>query len=92
MKCSLLVALPAGALGRRGAFYLTRDPEAKRSGGIALIRVVLRPDRAVVVSLQAFGDLSAATLADMTLRLTVGGETYAASGRWRRRGSGWTAP
>lgn len=85
-------SLPAGALAQSGAVYLARSPEAARSGGIGLLRIKLRPDGSADVALQAFGDLSAADLPQMTVRLTVGGQTYAASGTWRPRANGWRSP
>jgi hypothetical protein len=84
-------SLPTGALVRRGAVYLARDPEAARSGGIALLRVARRPNGSLDIALKAFGDLSAATVADLTVELTIGGESYSAAATWRPRANGWSS-
>lgn len=86
----LAASLPAGALEKRGAVYLGRDPLAGRTGGIGLLRVVQRTNHALSFALRAYGDLSAATRADMTIRLTIGGRSYATSGTWRLRSNGWS--
>lgn len=81
--------------GGKGRFKF-RDRFAKKGLGTSdgLSRVGIRP-RAfsgvdyIVFSLRAYGDLSAATLADMTTQVVVGNDVGSLSATWKQRPNGW---
>jgi len=84
--------LPLGAMQRRGRHrFVFRDPVARRQrSGIYRVDLVYRPSRGVYqVRVQAYGDLTAATEALMTLQLRFGSDTFMNTSAWRQTGKGW---
>jgi hypothetical protein len=59
-------------------------------GGLA--KVEIRPvtgSGEIRVTVQAYGNLSTATLATMTIEITAGNDTIASTSDWLRKSFGW---
>ncbi|MBY0280140.1 hypothetical protein K2Z84_32810 [Candidatus Binatia bacterium] len=86
--------LQPGDLATRGGQIVFRDPLAKKGHGVrgGLAKVSLRrtkPSGALRVYVQAFADLAAATLPDMTVRVRVGLDETVRSATWSAVKGGW---
>jgi hypothetical protein len=81
--------LAAGNLRQEGRRFQFRDPGAKKAGGFS--RVTLRPKGANGwrLTVIAHGDMSAATLATMSVEISLGDDTFATVNPWSRREFGW---
>lgn len=80
--------LPAGAMYPWGRKHKFRNREAKDEGGFADFQFF--PHReGYRIKLSAYGDLSAATLADMTVEVYFGGQQFVHSATWVRTKRGW---
>ncbi len=83
-------SLPAGALVKRASgAYVARDRAAATSGGVALAKLAVEPNRKAGVKLRAFGNAAATAAADMTITLTIGSRAYTARGTWQPVVGGW---
>lgn len=83
--------LPAGAVQpAEGRWVRFRDVTVKHNpnGGIALFKVRQRPNWYAVTA-KAYGDLSAATLPEMTIEVFFGQSQFTNSGTWKRTATGW---
>lgn len=80
--------LGGGQLRKQGRRWQFRDPNARQMGGFS--RVTLRKKgtgwRLTAI---AHGDMSAATLAPMTVEIAIGDDTFATANTWSRREFGW---
>ena len=80
--------LGGGQLRKQGRRWQFRDPNARQAGGFS--RVTLRKKgtgwRLTAI---AHGDMSAATLAPMTVEIAIGDDTFATANTWSRREFGW---
>ena len=85
----LLENLPAGSMHKSKAKYWYRDKPAKVSGGYFKVR--MKPGKGDLwqFKIRIYGDLSAATVPDMTLRITFGSIVAQGSGTWGQRKDGW---
>lgn len=81
-------SLAAGGLHRSDRRFLARDTGAPREG---FQRIELRPvpDGAWRISFVALGDLSTATLAEMTVTIAVGSHVFRSTDLWQKRAFGW---
>ncbi len=86
-------SLLAGDLQERGRALVFKDRTAKTGGirdGIALVKLQAVPKTgAMRVTIQAYGDMSAATEADMTLAITVGDDANSVTSTWIAKAFGW---
>lgn len=85
----LFEKLDAGLIVREGNSFVYRDDAARQSGGIS--RVTLRRKQAHQwrVTVIAHGDLAGASLAQMTIYLVIGNDTFLTKNVWTRRQFGW---
>jgi cysteine-rich repeat protein len=87
-------ALRPGDFVRKGrAYYLFKDADA-RSGkgsreGLQFVSISRRRDLLWRFDLKAVADISAATEAEMTVIVRVGGEFFTKTAIWDARGNGW---
>jgi len=82
--------VPAGSLDQVGTrTFQVRDVTARLAGGVGRARVKLRPDGTVRLNLLAFGDLSAATSAGMTVEIRLGDDVATTAQAWVQRQHGW---
>jgi len=84
--------LPPGAFATSKKRYIYRNPAARTAGGLYRVTISERHDanEGFRVDLLAYGDLSAATLADMTTIIAVGGDGFFNSGPWNQLKHGWS--
>jgi hypothetical protein len=83
-------ALPPGALVKRPrGTYVARNAAAATTGGVALLKLVVKPDRRIRLTVKAFAEPIVAPSADMTVTLTIGDRAYAARGTWQPAARGW---
>jgi hypothetical protein len=87
-------SLPAGALVRKGKKFQLVDRAAKKGMGAydGLFKVEVaaaQADAGTRVTIQAYADLSAATLADMTITITLGDDTVQRADIWLPKAYGW---
>jgi hypothetical protein len=85
----LLENLPAGSMHKSKAKYWYRDKPAKVSGGYFQVRMKPGKDGLWQFKIRIYGDLSTATVPDMTLRITFGSIVAQGSGTWSQRKDGW---
>jgi hypothetical protein len=76
-----------GASVRR---FTYRDPDAISAGGIASIEMRRRDAYSYAVTVEAYGDLSAAT-SPMTAHILIGDQEWTATAEWTPTPGGWTA-
>ena len=86
--------LQSGDLKAKGSQFLFRDPLAKKGAGVrgGLAKVSLRrfkPNGAMRVYIEAFSDLSAATLPQMTVRVRLGTSEVVRTATWSQVTGGW---
>lgn len=83
--------LPAGSLiEQRGYFRYTNPAARQTTGGFGKVKLYFTPDgQNLRLYAQAYGDLSAATLADMTLTVTLGDDTVVSTATWNPTSNGW---
>lgn len=86
--------LQSGDLQARGSQFLFRDPLAKKGLGVrdGLAKVSLRrfkPNGAMRVYIEAFHELSAATLPQMTVRVRLGMSEVVRTATWSQVTGGW---
>jgi hypothetical protein len=86
--------LPPGSFkstngGRR---FLYRNTAARKTGGPFLIQIQRRNDalEGYRVDVHAYGDLSAATEAEMTTFIVVGTDNFIDTSTWEQRKYGWS--
>ena len=78
----------AGQLRKQGRRFQFRDPNARKVGGFS--RVTLkRKGAGWRLTVIAHGDMSAATLAPMTVEIAIGDDTFATANTWSPREFGW---
>lgn len=87
-------SLLPGDIVRKGSKYLFTDKRARRGQGIrgGLSRVEISPTTngsGTRVNVEAFGNLDAATLAQMTVEITVGDDAIAYTSTWEQTSYGW---
>ncbi len=86
-------SMGAGSLRKVGRSFRFTDKRAKATGtaseGIAMLKVRQKGNFATF-TLQVYGDLSAATVAEMKLTIEAGGKQFAIRAPWKRTGSGWS--
>ena len=78
--------------GKKGQKYDYKDKTAKTTGGIFLARVkykVVKGELNMNFRIKAYGDLSSATEADMTFRLSIGNVGGFIRADWTRKKNGW---
>ena len=78
---------PTGG-GRR---YQYKDKQAKKNGGIKRLLLDPKDDR-ICMNFKGFENLSAATLAVMTIDVDVCGASYSLTATWSERKKGWVLP
>jgi hypothetical protein len=68
-----------------------RDRNAPRTveGGLAMFRISPHGNDGDQVQVEAYGNLSTATLPDMTIEILFGNATYQNSGTWTPTRTGW---
>ena len=83
--------LPGGSLVRSGHQLKFRDRNAPRSvaGGLALFRISPHGSDGDQVQVEAYGNLSTATLADMTIEILFDSAIYQNSATWTPTRTGW---
>jgi uncharacterized repeat protein (TIGR01451 family) len=69
--------------------FVDRNAASAAQGGIGIFRISPHRTDGHRVKVVAYGDLSAATLADMTIEILFGLETYQNSATWMRTSNGW---
>ena len=84
-------SLPGGSLVRSGHQLKFRDRNASRAvaGGLALFRISPHGNDGDQVQVEAYGDLSKATLPDMTIEILFGSAIYQNSATWTPTRKGW---
>lgn len=89
----LSVAVPPGGFVEKmgGRKFVYKDKAAKASGGIFTATLQERSDSVggYIVSVKAYGDLSAATLADMTTQIVIGTSPFFDNSTWEQTSRGW---
>lgn len=84
--------IPPGVFeeNRRGR-YVLRVKNARKTGGISNVTLQERNDQhgGWLISIKYFGDLSAATLAEMSTVITIGTSTFFDTSDWTARATGW---
>lgn len=85
----LSLKLEPGLIVREGSSFVYRNEAARQSGGIS--RVTLRRKQAHQwrITVIAHGDLSGATLEQMTVYVVVGNDTFLTKNVWSEREFGW---
>jgi hypothetical protein len=75
--------------GGRRAVY--RNPAARSAGGVYQVTIMPRHDAigGYRVDVRAYGDLSGATMADITTAITIGDDPFFDNGPWTQRSDGW---
>lgn len=86
--------LPAGALASKGKKFQFVDRAARKGLGAhdGLFKVEVaaaQADLGTRVTIQAYADLSAATLADMTITITIGDDSVQRADVWTTKAYGW---
>ena len=86
--------LPAGALASKGKKFQFVDRAARKGLGAhdGLFKVEVaaaQADLGTRVTIQAYADLSAATLADMTVTITLGDDSVQRADVWTTKAYGW---
>ena len=86
--------LPAGSLELKGKKFQFIDRAARKGLGThdGLFKVEVaaaQADAGTRVTIQAYGDLGAATLADMTITITIGDDTVQRADVWLTKAYGW---
>ncbi|MEW6270206.1 MAG: Ig-like domain-containing protein [Thermodesulfobacteriota bacterium] len=77
------LSLPPGSLASpNGKRFRYRNVAARKLGGIGRAHIILRPNGNYRVDLDVYGDFSAATLADMTLQVTIGDDSFVNASTW----------
>ncbi len=85
-------SLPAGAVVLKGNYYRYANDQAKNPpGGIKKITIWDRRGQAQIYA-DAYGDLSACNMANMTTRVMIGNVTYSHVGTWIPTPTGWRLP
>jgi cysteine-rich repeat protein len=80
-------SLDAGVITAKGAAFLYVDPSATENGGISKLKI-LRKGIGYIVTVYAYGDLSAAT-AEMTTHVFIGSQEWSLAGHWAKTPHGW---
>jgi hypothetical protein len=82
---------PGDFVASGGQRVIYRNPAARSAGGLARVQIQPRHDanEGFRVDVLAYGDLSAATLADMTTIIAVGNDGFFNTGTWTQRSYGW---
>jgi cysteine-rich repeat protein len=80
--------------GARAVPWRFTDRKAAKAGeslrdGIARVSINETMAGYYVVNVMAWGDLSSATLADMTLQLVIGDDVFQNTGTWKQKSYGW---
>ncbi len=81
-----------GEMGPKGQRYHYKDKTAKTTSGIFLARVkykLVKGKLNMNFRIKAYGDLSSATEADMTFRVSVGNVGGFIRADWTRKKHGW---
>ncbi|MEW6272072.1 MAG: hypothetical protein AB1689_22550, partial [Thermodesulfobacteriota bacterium] len=66
-----------------------RDPSARRTAGFSRVTIRRKGGGMYRVDVIAHGDMSAATLASMTVEIRIGDDTFATQNTWDDREFGW---
>jgi len=87
-------SLPAGALEQRGKKFRFVDRAARSGAGTydGLFKVEVaaaQADAGTRVTIEAYGDLDAATLAEMTITITLGDDAVYRADVWATKAYGW---
>jgi hypothetical protein len=87
-------SLQPGDLVRKGKKFQFIDRTARKTPGIrdGLFKVEVSPAQADVgtrVTIQAYGDFAAATLAEMTIKISLGDDAVQRTDAWLPRAYGW---
>lgn len=74
-----------------GRHFYFRDAAARRTGGLSRLLISERHDAdgGFRVDAFAYGDFSAATLAEMTVRIVVGNDPFTHTNMWIQHPRGW---
>jgi len=74
-----------------GKKFTFKNPAAKVSGGISSVVIQQRSDAigGYSIEMRAYGDLSAATLSNMTTSIVIGASPFFDVGDWEQRSNGW---
>jgi hypothetical protein len=84
--------LPAGSLVLKGNYYRYINAHAKNApGGIKKMTIWERRGQTQIYA-DAYGDLSACTLPDMTTNVSIGNTVFTHVGTWIQTSSGWRLP
>jgi len=88
-----VATLAPGEVEKRSeSSFLMRNAAARYDGGFSRFQIRKRTKRASSITFKAYGDLSAATLSEMTLTITIGAEEFRADGNWKQLANGWRLP
>ena len=87
-------SLLPGDFSQRGKSLVFLDKNARLGtgtrGGLASVKIAATPQGSGTrVTVQAYGDMSDATDAQMTLEITVGDDANAVTDTWEQRAYGW---
>lgn len=89
-------SLQPGDLVLRGKKFRFTDKGARRGtgirGGVSRVEVSQAPNGGIRVNVEAFADLTAATLAEMTVQVTIGDDAVAYTEIWQQKPYGWYLP
>ncbi len=82
------ILLP-GSFVKKGPRYFFRDVDAKTLGGFFRVTITPKPGGFYRLDVESFGDLSAATLANMTLEVMIGNDLFPITKDFTQTKSGW---
>lgn len=82
-----------GDLVNKGRKWQFKDKAAKTGGGFrdGIFKVQMKLGKSGLwrIKAKAFADLSAATLPEMTINISIGGNVFARTAIWNQRAKGW---
>ena len=79
-----------GELTKRGRHYTFKDRAARKLGGLSKVDMFYhKSQKQYRIKLRAFGDYSAADLAEMRILISVGPHLFEYEGVWKNRKRGW---
>jgi hypothetical protein len=81
--------LPAGSLQPKGRKLKYSNRDAKTNGGFALFQYAPHRTDGFRIRLITYGDLSGATVPDMTIDVLIGTGEYQHSASWTQTRRGW---
>jgi hypothetical protein len=83
-----LIGMPVGSVRSSDGRYRYSNPEARVSGGMATVLIRKRGASSYAFTIEAYGNLSAAT-SPMTTHVTLGGQEWTVTAPWFETSNGW---